>query len=119
MSFGFRNNNRKFVENVVFTFNGKQKIDEVLFGLGKEAYNDIMMKGVWNMDARLILANFLEEYKTAYALKDIDFIRNVFDDNAVIITGRMASRPKTNTCVILNIVLQAMNSSISGLLTMM
>ena len=94
MSFGFKNNNRKFVENVVFTFNGKLKIDEVLFGLGKEAYNDIMMKGVWDMDARLILANFLEEYKTAYALKDIDFIRNVFDDNAVIITGRMASMPK-------------------------
>ena len=94
MSFGFKNNNRKFVENVVFTFNGQQKIDEVLFGLGKEAYNDIMMKGVWDMDARLILTNFLEEYKTAYALKDIDFIRNVFDDNAVIITGRMASMPK-------------------------
>ena len=94
MSFGFKNNNRKFVENVVFTFNGQQKIDEVLFGLGKEAYNDIMMKGVWDMDARLILTNFLEEYKTAYALKDIEFIRNVFDDNAVIITGRMASMPK-------------------------
>jgi len=97
MSFGFKNNNRKFVENVVFTFNSQQKIDEVLFGLGKKAYNDIMMKGVWNMDARLILANFLEEYKTAYALKDLDFIRNVFDDNAVIITGRVANRPKNVT----------------------
>lgn len=97
MSFGFKNNNRKFVENVVFTFNSQLKIDEVLFGLGKEAYNDIMMKGVWNMDARLILANFLEEYKTAYALKDLDFIRNVFDDNAVIITGRVTNRPKNVT----------------------
>lgn len=95
MSFSFKNNNRKFVENVVFSFNAKQKIDEVLFGLGKEAYNDIMMKGVWDMDARLILANFLEEYKTAYALKDLDFIRNVFDDNAVIITGRVSKRPKS------------------------
>lgn len=95
MSFAFKNNNRKFVENVVFTFNRQQKIDEVLFGLGKEAYDDIMMKGVWDMDARLILTNFLEEYKTAYALKDLDFIRNVFDDNAVIITGRMTNRPKT------------------------
>lgn len=95
MSFSFRNNNRKFVENVVFTFNDKLKIDEVLFGLGKEAYNDIMMKGVWNMDARLILANFLEEYKTAYALKDLGFIRNVFDDNAVIITGRVTNRPRS------------------------
>jgi hypothetical protein len=80
---------------VVFTFNNNQLVDEVLFGLGKNAYNDIMLKGVWDMDARLILVNFLEEYKTAYALKDIDFVRNVFDDDAVIITGRLVSRPTT------------------------
>ncbi len=94
MSFGFKNNNKKFVENVVFTFDGQKKIDKVLFGLGNEAYNDIMLKGVWNLDARLILANFLEEYKTAYALKDLDYIKDVFDDNAVIITGRFASQPR-------------------------
>ena len=82
------------MENVVLIFNKQKKIDEVLFGLGKEAYSDIMMKGVWSLDARLILANFLEEYKTAYALKDLDFIRNVFDDNAVIITGRVSNRQK-------------------------
>ena len=89
MSFAFKNNNRKFVENVVFVFNNQQIIETVLFGLGREAYNDIMTKGVWSLDARLILANFLEEYKTAYALKNIAFVKNVFDDNAVIITGRL------------------------------
>lgn len=94
MSFGFRNNNRKFVENVVLTFDKQKKIDEVKFGLGKEAYNDIMLKGAWSQDARIILANFMEDYQTAYALKDLDFIRNVFDDNAVIITGRVTNRPK-------------------------
>lgn len=93
MSFAFNNNKRKFVENVVFVFDNLQMIDKVLFGLGKEAYDDIMMKGVWNLDARLILTNFLEEYKTAYALKDIEFVRNVFDDNAVIITGRLINVP--------------------------
>lgn len=94
MSFGFRNNNRKFVENVVMTFDKQKKIDEVKFGLGKEAYNDIMLKGAWSQDARIILANFMEDYQTAYALKDLDFIRNVFDDNAVIITGRVTNRPR-------------------------
>lgn len=93
MSFSFKNNKRIFVENVVFVFNDQQKIDRVLFGLGKEAYNDIMTKGAWSLDARLILVNFLEEYKTAYALKDIAFVKKVFDDNAVIITGRVINRP--------------------------
>ena len=96
MSFSFKNNTRKFVEDVVFVFDGNQKVDKVLFGLGKAAYNDIMQKGVWGLDARLILANFLEEYKTAYALKDIDFVRNVFDDNAVIITGKVSNRPRAS-----------------------
>lgn len=94
MSFGFRNNNRKFVENVVLIFDKQKKIDEVKFGLGKEAYNDIMTKGAWSQDARLILVNFMEEYQTAYALKDLDFIKNVFDDNAIIITGRVSRMPQ-------------------------
>lgn len=94
MSFRFRNNNRKFVENVVLIFDKQKRIDEVKFGLGKEAYNDIMLKGAWSQDARIILANFMEDYQTAYALKDIDFVRNVFDDNAVIITGRVTNRPR-------------------------
>ena len=94
MSFRFRNNNRKFVENIVLIFDKQKRIDEVKFGLGKEAYNDIMLKGAWSQDARIILANFMEDYQTAYALKDIDFVRNVFDDNAVIITGRVTNRPR-------------------------
>lgn len=94
MSFGFRNNNRKFVENVVLIFDKQKKIDEVKFGLGKDAYNDIMLKGAWSQDARLILANFMEDYQTAYALKDLDFIKNVFDDNAIIITGRVTRKPQ-------------------------
>ena len=94
MSFGFRNNNRKFVENVVLTFDKQKKIDEVKFGLGKQAYDDIMLKGAWSQDARLILANFMEDYQTAYAMKDIDFIKNVFDDNAIIITGRVSRKPQ-------------------------
>jgi hypothetical protein len=77
-----------------FSFNSQQQVDEVHFGLGKEAYNDIMLKGAWNMDARLILTNFLEEYKTAYALRDINYVKRVFDDNAVIITGRVSNLPR-------------------------
>lgn len=31
--------------------------------------------------------NFLENYKTAFALKRLDYLQSVFDDNAVIISG--------------------------------
>ena len=32
--------------------------------------------------------NFLENYKTAYGLKRLDYISSLFDDNAVIIVGK-------------------------------
>ena len=32
---------------------------------------------------------FLENYKTAYALKRTDYIRSIFDEDALIITGRI------------------------------
>ena len=34
----------------------------------------------------------LENYKTAYALKRLDYIRSIFDDNAVIVTGKVVTR---------------------------
>ena len=33
--------------------------------------------------------NFLESYKTAYALKRLDYISSIFDEDALIITGRV------------------------------
>lgn len=95
MSFSFRNGMRKsFVEDVVFTFNSDKKIDYIAFGLGDRAQNDILSKGEWSLTARNAIMNFLENYKTAYALKRLDYIEQVFDDNAVIISGCVIRRPK-------------------------
>ena len=38
------------------------------------------------------LMNFLEDYKTAFALKDIQYLESVFDDNAVIVIGKEIRR---------------------------
>ena len=91
VSFKFRNGIRKsFVEDLVFTFNSACKIDNVAFGLGKTAEDDILNKGVWGESSRKALINFLENYKTAYALKRLDYINTIFDDDAVIIVGNIA-----------------------------
>lgn len=92
MSFSFRNNNRKFVEDVVFTFDEKKRIESLAFGLGQEAMEDILYHSVWEEKSRIFLMSFLENYKTAYALKRLDYIRDIFDDNAVIITGAVTQR---------------------------
>ncbi len=92
MSFSFRNNTRKFVEDVTFTFNKEGKIDYLAFALDEKSTTDILQHSMWSEYARKILAEFLENYKTAYALKRLDYIRSIFDDNAVIITGKVVTR---------------------------
>ncbi len=87
MSFAFRNNTRKFVENVTFTFDADKKISCVAFGLGEEATADILKRDSYSEQARMVLTRFLENYKTAFSLKRLDYIRSIFDDNALIITG--------------------------------
>lgn len=95
MSFTFTSGKKKtYVEDVTFTFNKEGKIENVAFGLGQIAENDILCKYApgWKDETRELLMEFLENYKTAYCLKRIDYIRNIFADNAVIIIGNVAKR---------------------------
>lgn len=89
MSFTFKSNNhRTFTENVVLHINTDQKITAVAFALEKQAADDIFYhKGNWGDDIKQTLVNFLETYKTAYALERIDYLKSIFSDNALIITG--------------------------------
>ena len=93
MSFYFENNNRYFVENVCFVFNSDTLIDGISFGLDEAAAKDILYQNSWDEYARKILIEFLENYKTAYALKRLDYLKQVFDDDAYIIVGKVTERP--------------------------
>ena len=96
MRFTFKNNNRAFVEDVTFTFNKDQKIESVAFGLDKAARDDIFNRdaAAWNDSVRMVIATFLENYKTAFALKRLEYIRSIFDDDAIIIVGHMTKQAK-------------------------
>ena len=96
MSFSFRTGRKKtYVEDVVFCFNPEGKIDNVAFGLGKVAENDILYRKAagWSEQTREQLMEFMENYKTAYCLKRLDYIRDIFADDAVIIVGNVVKRP--------------------------
>ena len=89
IQFSFQNNSRTFLEDVVFVFDENQKISTINFALSQQAYNDIANKDIWNEFTRLILINFLEQYKTAYALKNANYLEQIFDDEALIIVGNV------------------------------
>lgn len=94
MVFSFKGNRRQFVENIVFTFNEENKICDISFSLDKETVQDILNQSGWSEEAKIILISFLENYKTAYALKRLDYISSIFDDDALIITGRVLRNVK-------------------------
>lgn len=93
MSFTFTGN-RQFTEEVTFTFNRDHKIEALAFGLGSIARNDIFAKegAAWTDDKKMVIANFLENYRTAFALKELDYIESIFDDDAVIVVGHITKR---------------------------
>lgn len=97
MAFSFKTGSRKsFVEDVVFTFDSSKKISSIAFGLGNTAMDDILNKGQWNEKTRTALMYFLENYKTAYALKRHDYIRQLFDDDAIIIVANVLRKAPQN-----------------------
>lgn len=100
VNFSFSNNNRQFVEHVTFTFTKDGKIDCLAFGLDNKTSDDILHHAVWSEYARKILIEFIENYKTAYSLKRLDYLKNVFDDNAVIISGKAVSGPVGNSAML-------------------
>ncbi|MEI8271807.1 MAG: hypothetical protein WCG08_04230 [Paludibacter sp.] len=87
MSFNFKSNNRTFVENVVFYFDKDNKICNLTFSLSKLSVDDIAANTNWSEQTRMLIMSFMENYKTAYSLKRLDYIQKIFSDDALIITG--------------------------------
>ena len=94
-SFSFKKNNKSFVEDLVFYIKDN-KIDGINFGLENSALEDILRHDMWDAYSRLVLVNFLENYKTAYALERLDYLNAVFSDDALIIVGNKLPQPKAS-----------------------
>ena len=87
MQFNFEDN-VGFIREVVFRFNkNTRKVESIAFRLSDMAEIDILGRENWNDTAKMVLVNFLEDYQTAYALKRKTYLRQIFSDNALIISG--------------------------------
>lgn len=91
--FSFKRNNKSFVEDLVFYIKDGL-IEGINFGLEKNALDDINNHSMWDAYSRLVLVNFLENYKTAYALERLDYLNAVFSEDALIIVGNKIPQPK-------------------------
>lgn len=95
IQFKFNNNKRVFNENLVLIFNETGKIERLHLGLNEIAIQSIKEKKYAHKEEQLLI-NSMETYKTAYFLKDIDFLKAIFDENAYIIVGKVLNIHKKN-----------------------
>jgi hypothetical protein len=89
MQFSFNTNRSKFIEKVVFRFNENLLLDDLTFATSQRTQQDILQREDWSEENRITIIEFLERYKTAYALKRLDFISSIFSDDALIIVGKV------------------------------
>lgn len=93
------NRGRVFNEKLSFYIDSNSKqITYVAMGLGREAMNDVVLGHLdWSEKSRTRIVGFLEDYRTAYATKNLEYLDKVFDDNAVIVLGkRLQVAPQLN-----------------------
>ena len=93
------NRGRVFNEKLSFYIDSNSKqITHVAMGLGREAMNDVVLGHLdWSEKSRTRIVGFLEDYRTAYATKNLEYLDKVFDDNEVIVLGkRLQVAPQLN-----------------------
>ena len=83
-------------QELVICFNEQGQIDNIMIALEEHRYLDVINAqiSVKDFHRRQAIIDFVENFRTAYNRKDIDYINNVFSDNALIITGKVVKIDK-------------------------
>lgn len=83
-------------KELVVEMDGTGRITRVNKAIEANLYRKIMASGdqVSDLRQRQIILNYVEDFRTSYEKKDIDFLEMVFSDDALIITGKVIQRKK-------------------------
>lgn len=74
-------------QEVAVSFDKAGNISEFRFGMDAGARESLENCGVAEVERRNIILQFVEKFRTAYCRKDINFLNQIFSDDAIIITG--------------------------------
>lgn len=81
-------------QEVCIDFDVNGKITDFNITMGIRQYSRLMKEGVDldDMDKRMQIIHYVEQFRTAYNQKDIRFMENIFSEDALIITGKVVRR---------------------------
>lgn len=95
--------NDKLREAVV-TFNNNGVITDFHFAIDVNMYSSILKnaRGVEDFVQRQLILEYVERFRNSYNLKDINFLQQIFSDDALIITGKVITTKKSDMNMGLN-----------------
>lgn len=78
-------------------------VSRVNLALQNHLYRKVISDGteVTDLRCRQMILDYVEQFRTAYNRKDIDFLDNVFSEDALIITGKVIRRKKGDRMAVL------------------
>lgn len=84
-------------KELVVDLDNTGRITLVNLSLGDNLYRKVMGDGteVSDLRHRQVILDYVEQFRTAYNRKDIDFLEAVFSEDALIITGKVTYRRKS------------------------
>jgi len=90
-------------QELVIDLNNKGDITRVNLALPNQLYLKVIPNGaeVSDLRHRQMILDYVEQFRTSYNRKDIDFLEKVFSDDALIITGRVVKKKAGDRSVVL------------------
>ena len=85
-------------QEVSINFDKNGKITDFNITMGLQQYVKLIKEGekLDDLDRRMQILHWVEQFRNAYVTKDINFMENVFSDDALIVTGKVIKRQKTD-----------------------
>lgn len=82
------------IQEICIDFDTKGTIVDFNLTIGKNQYMRIMKEGVEldDLDKRMQILHYVEQFRNAYNQKDINFMDAIFSEDALIITGKVIRR---------------------------
>lgn len=84
-------------QEAVINFDKKGTIVSFFFTIGMNMYAKVMQNKseISDIRRRMQILDYVEHFRTAYNMKDMPFLQQVFSDDALIITGRVVKVEKS------------------------
>ena len=81
-------------QELVVDMNAAGTITQVNLAIPAHLYRNIMSEGtdVTDLRHRQMILDYVEQFRTSYNRKDIDFLEMIFSDDALIITGKVVKK---------------------------